>query len=250
MFMASFDEKSAASGGPGMIVTEEDYETMLDVLADWDELSGSERAQRVKDSHVERSKVYRWARNFAVIVEKGERSEDILSLIARPKGDGGSTEGGEASIPALDEAVQYVLHQGEMFEELMRIHEDAGHQKSRGFELRVKQQWCRVPRWVTELIVDCCSQCNSRVHRKLATAGHKPILTKGMGNRGQIDLIDLQSCKDGEYKFLLNYQDHGVKLYDNRALTSKRGAAIAFALLDIFTLIGAPTFLQVCDALP
>ena len=80
--------------------------------------------------------------------------------------------------------------------------------------------------------------------RKPAIAGHKPILTNGLGSRGQVDLIDLQSCPDGSCKFLLNYQDHGIKLYDNRALTTKRNTAVAFALLDIFTMIGAPAILQ------
>ena len=73
------------------------------------------------------------------------------------------------------------------------------------------------------------------------SAGHKPILTKGFGARGQVclptvcatasglaaaktcavpsvvavraqvDLIDFQSSPDGQFKFLLNYQDHGTK---------------------------------------
>ena len=59
-----------------------------------------------------------------------------------------------------------------------------------------------------------------------------------------MDLIDLQSCPDGGFKYLLNYQDHGIKLYDCRPLTSKRNVAIAFALLDIFSFIGPPTILQ------
>ena len=59
-----------------------------------------------------------------------------------------------------------------------------------------------------------------------------------------MDLIDLQSCPDGPFKFLLNYQDHGVEFYDNHPLESKRTAAIAFALIDIFTLIGVPAILQ------
>ena len=36
----------------------------------------------------------------------------------------------------------------------------------------------------------------------------------------------------------------GIKLHDNRAVTSKRNDAIAFALLDIFTVYGAPAILQ------
>ena len=102
--------------------------------------------------------------------------------------------------------------------------------------------------------------------RKQNTSGHQPIVTKGFGERGQVhvpvaamhekyapnssppppqvDLIDFQSAPDGVYKFLLNYQDHGVKFYDCRALTHKTSAAVATALLDIFSGIGPPTILQ------
>ena len=73
-----------------------------------------------------------------------------------------------------------------------------------------------------------------------------PWLHAGFGSRGQVDLIDFQSCPDNEFKYLLNYQDHGIKLYDCRPLKDKRAQTIAFALLDIFTVYGAPAVLQ-CD---
>ena len=59
-----------------------------------------------------------------------------------------------------------------------------------------------------------------------------------------MDLIDFQSVPDGVYKYLLNYQDHGLKFYDCRPLTHKTVAAVANALLDIFSSIGPPTILQ------
>jgi hypothetical protein len=37
-----------------------------------------------------------------------------------------------------------------------------------------------------------------------------------------VDLIDMQSCPDGEYKWLLVYVDHGIKWCDVRALKSKK----------------------------
>ena len=38
----------------------------------------------------------------------------------------------------------------------------------------------------------------------------KPILSKTLNSRGQMDLIDMQTCPDGEYKQLLVYQDLGA----------------------------------------
>ena len=57
-------------------------------------------------------------------------------------------------------------------------------------------------------------------------------------------MIDFSSCPDGDYKFLLNYQDHGTKLYDNAPLTHKTIGAVAVALLSIFSTIGPPQILQ------
>jgi hypothetical protein len=49
----------------------------------------------------------------------------------------------------------------------------------------------------------------------------KPILSKEFNSRGQVDLMDFQSNSDGNYKFLMVYQDHLTKFCNIRALTSK-----------------------------
>jgi hypothetical protein len=40
----------------------------------------------------------------------------------------------------------------------------------------------------------------------------KPIISTEFMHRGQVDLIDFQSMPDGEYKWVLHYQDHHNKL--------------------------------------
>lgn len=84
----------------------------------------------------------------------------------------------------------------------------------------------------------------SRLNKKKPPAGHRPILTHGFGARGQIDCIDFQSMPDGEFRYLLNYQDHGIKFVFSVPMTSKRSSAVAWALIEIFTIIGPPVILQ------
>jgi len=55
-----------------------------------------------------------------------------------------------------------------------------------------------------------------------------------MNSRCQIDLIDTQAQPDGNYKFILVYQDHLTKF----------AKEVAYVLLDIFTTFGAPVILQ------
>ena len=64
-----------------------------------------------------------------------------------------------------------------------------------------------------------------------------PMITQGANVRGQVDLIDLQSLDHPTYRWLLNYQDHGVKDVYLEALRSKTMIEVAYALVNIFKVI-------------
>jgi hypothetical protein len=68
----------------------------------------------------------------------------------------------------------------------------------------------------------------------------RPILSKEFSARGQVDLIDMQSLPHGSFKWIMVYQDHLTKFVVIRALISKRAADVAYQLMDIFLLFGAP----------
>lgn len=72
----------------------------------------------------------------------------------------------------------------------------------------------------------------------------QPIISTEMNSRCQIDLIDMQAQSDGEYKFILVYQDHLTKYVLLRPLKHKRAKEVAYVLLDIFTTFGASSILQ------
>jgi hypothetical protein len=59
-----------------------------------------------------------------------------------------------------------------------------------------------------------------------------------------MDLIDMQTCADGDFKWLLVYQDHFSKFVQLRPIKSKSAADVANALIDIFSIIGVPAILQ------
>lgn len=56
------------------------------------------------------------------------------------------------------------------------------------------------------MFVKCCPVCAAAMPRAASPAGHTPIITAGFGSRGQFDLIDMQSCPDGDAVYLGNYQ--------------------------------------------
>lgn len=69
-------------------------------------------------------------------------------------------------------------------------------------------------------------------------------MTSGFAVCGQLDLIDLQSMSNGVFRFLLNYIDHAIKFLISLPIVAKRAITVAFALYEIFNLIGPPMILQ------
>ena len=72
----------------------------------------------------------------------------------------------------------------------------------------------------------------------------RPIQSKDVSSRGQVDLIDMQSMAQMNYKWIMVFQDNLTKFCVLRLLTSKRAAEDAYQLMDVFLLFGAPTILQ------
>ena len=54
----------------------------------------------------------------------------------------------------------------------------------------------------------------------------------------------MQSFKDGEYAYILVYQDHGIKICVLEALKKKTKMEVVLKLLQIFSFIGPPMILQ------
>ncbi|GFT52843.1 SCAN domain-containing protein 3 [Trichonephila clavipes] len=72
----------------------------------------------------------------------------------------------------------------------------------------------------------------------------KQMISSELNSRYQVDLIDLLSNRDGEYKFIMVYQDHLIKFVQLRPLKTKRAEEIAYHVLSIFLTFGAPAILQ------
>ena len=72
----------------------------------------------------------------------------------------------------------------------------------------------------------------------------RPVVSYEMNSRCQVDLIDMQSEPDGHYRFIMNYQNHLTKFTILRPLNSKTAEEVAYQLMGIFCMFGAPFILQ------
>lgn len=143
-----------------------------------------------------------------------------------------------------DSEVKYFIHNGELFDVLIKAHTQSGHGGFHKMLNAVRMKYVNISRPAILLFLKLCVTCvRKRAHPRRGLVV-KPIISKEANARAQVDLIDLQSCNDKDFKFILNYQDHLTKFSVLRALRSKRAAEVAYHLIDIFTLFGAPSILQ------
>ena len=179
---------------------------------------------------------YKWAAKYDAILVSEERESAVLVLCPTrgPFADAQST---------CLSALQQPTYVERLFSDLRKIH-CVDHCKGTTFYKRAKQAYDNVPRELCKMFTECCPQCIRVLQGRKPVAGIKNIVTVGFGVRGQVDLIDFQSMPDGEFKFLLNYIDHGIKKLTSVPLVAKRASSVAVALLGIFTEQGPPSILQ------
>ena len=144
-------------------------------------------------------------------------------------------------------AFLYVVPNEQLYETINKYHIN-GHTGISKMLHYMKNKFSNVTQEVLTHFVSYCEECNrkkNKISKKSIVV--KPIRSNMVKERVQADLIDMQSDPDGEYKWILNIQDHFSKFVHLRPLKCKQAEAVASELLDIFlTTNGAPRILQ-CD---
>lgn len=137
----------------------------------------------------------------------------------------------------------FVVPYEKLYEKLSEIHVSTGHGGRDKMLAALKPKYL-IHRSAVELFVKCCKICIEKKQQTRKGLVVRPILSKQWNHRGQVDLIDFQSTPDGEYKWLMNYQDHLTKFVHLRPLKSKCAEEVTTELLKIFLEFGAPVILQ------
>jgi len=111
-------------------------------------------------------------------------------------------------------------------------------------EAELKKKYCNVTGQVIDLYLALCEQCQLKKKTPKWGLVVRPILSRYMNSWCQVDLTDMQSEPDGYYRFIMNYQDHLTKFTILRPLKSKTDEEVAYQLMGIFCMFGAPFILQ------
>uniref|UniRef100_A0A2S2PCC0 KRAB-A domain-containing protein 2 n=1 Tax=Schizaphis graminum TaxID=13262 RepID=A0A2S2PCC0_SCHGA len=140
--------------------------------------------------------------------------------------------------------IKYYVKNEELFDIIQQTHIQTGHG---GHTRMIKELQCKYKNITYEIVMlylSLCIQCQIKQKAPIKGIVVKPIVSSESNLRCQIDLVDMQTCKDGEYKFILNYQDQLRKFIQLRPLKSKTAEEVAHNLLHIFLTFGAPNILH------
>ena len=115
---------------------------------------------------------------------------------------------------------KYLKHRGtnklyltvdEIFDIIHTEHLSTGHGARDITNNKIKESYANITKEVIQMYVDMCETCSLKKRKIRKSLTVKPILSNAMNSRCQVDLVDMQSQPDGEYKWIMVYQDHLTK---------------------------------------
>jgi hypothetical protein len=145
-----------------------------------------------------------------------------------------------------DGIIKYFVQVDELFDIIREAHITLGHRGIVNTLKEVKKKFVNVTEKQVTLLISGCEECKRKrsMPKNSSKLVIKPVISNDFNARAQVDLVDMQSCPDGPYKFIMNYQDHFTKFCILRPLKTKTASEVAYQLLDIFTVLGAPVIIQ------
>ncbi|KAK2715839.1 hypothetical protein QYM36_010414 [Artemia franciscana] len=140
--------------------------------------------------------------------------------------------------------MRFYVHTEEIFQILHSTHVSIGHGGRNQMVNVLKLRYKNITREMIVTYLNLCVTCERKhsVSKKNLVA--RPSLSSVINARCHVDLIDMQSQEDNQYNFILVYQDSLTKFLQLRSLKSDDPKEVAYVLVDIFTIFGAPNVLE------
>lgn len=102
------------------------------------------------------------------------------------------------------------------------MHLNIGHGGRNRLEQKARIKSCGITRKAIMIFLSLCKQCQLKRKQPKKGLVVKPIISNALNSRCQVDLIDIQSQPDGDYRFILVYQDHLTKFIQIHLFNKKR----------------------------
>ncbi|XP_071052347.1 KRAB-A domain-containing protein 2-like [Onthophagus taurus] len=143
-----------------------------------------------------------------------------------------------------DSEVIFYVTQEDLFDVLYDIHLAIGHGGRDRIIKELYKKYKNITQKHIKSFLNICEVCQQKKKSEKKGVVVKPLISQHLNSRCQVDLIDFQSHPDGNYKFIMVYQDHMTKFVVLKPLETKRADEVALHILEIFLLFDDPTILQ------
>ena len=130
-----------------------------------------------------------------------------------------------------------------IYDTLVWGHERVGNSGRQKTWAELKGNYARTKHNGVQLFLQTCPSCTQRLPTKYPPAG-RPIISLGLMQKIQMDLIDFSSRADQDFKYILHVRDHFSKLSWAFLLKSKCAAEVATHLSKVFCMFGPARILQ------
>ncbi|KAL7305521.1 hypothetical protein TKK_0002257 [Trichogramma kaykai] len=204
--------KEASKGGHYKVIDKSQYDEIIEDIL------------RAKLSSKKTPQQYRRLSRFDVIEVDG-----INKLIAKRKANAG---------------LKYYAPLEDIYDIIENAHIATGHAARDRLLKETSRNYANVTRELITLFLGMCQTCNQTKTKKKRRLESKRILHDRIYARCQVDLIDFQSHRVDNYKWILVYQDLLTKFTVLNALKTKNAEEIAHCLVRIFSTFGAPCLLH------
>jgi hypothetical protein len=123
------------------------------------------------------------------------------------------------------------IYKAILYDSILKEHKSLGDVGRDRTHKQCAKEYANVTVEAVQLFLKHCFECIRKRRRNTTNIPvTKPIRSSDYLSRYQIDLIDLQAYPDGEYKFILNVQDHFTKFVHLFPLKQKTAATVAWHL--------------------
>ncbi|XP_060836162.1 KRAB-A domain-containing protein 2-like [Rhopalosiphum padi] len=147
--------------------------------------------KNVRSSGIKSNKAYRILKRYDLITI-GEENKLILPLLE------GNTN------------ILYYITDENIYDVLHDVHLSIGHGGKHRMNAEVKKKYKNITQEAVSINLKFCESCQSKQKSKSKGLVIKPMVFSEMNSRCQVDLIDMQSQGDGEFRFIMVYQDPGI----------------------------------------
>lgn len=125
------------------------------------------------------------------------------------------------------EEVKQVAAFEEVYDVIKQAHQRLGHGGQKKTREEINKKWANITQEMIQIYISHCEECIEKSSKKVPKGlVVKPVRSHTIYSRGQVDLINYQTLKDGDYNYILTYMNHFSKFCILRPLTSKRASEV------------------------